>query len=211
MRLRKKWWARPEMEQNSKVKMLPKEFNGKWQQEFNNNNPIYLELGCGRGKFISDMAELNPDINFIGIDLKDEVLVRALRSVEAKEVENVRLIPMDITTIPDVFAKDEISRIYINFCNPWPKNSHKKRRLTHTRFLEKYKGFIKPQSEVWFKTDDTGLFEESVEYFENSGFEIKYITRDLHDTDFTDSIQTEYETKFMSFGMKIMFLIAKLR
>lgn len=199
------------MEQNSKVKMLPKELNGTWHEEFNNSNPIYLELGCGRGKFISDMADLNSKVNFIGVDLKDEVLVRALRTVEAKEVENVRLIPMDITYINDVFAKDEISRIYINFCNPWPKNSHKKRRLTHTRFLEKYKCFIRPQSEIWFKTDDIGLFEESVEYFESSGFEIKYITRDLHSSDFKDSIQTEYETKFMSLGMKIMFLIAKLK
>lgn len=191
--------------------MLPKELNGTWHEEFNNSNPIYLELGCGRGKFISDMADLNSKVNFIGVDLKDEVLVRALRTVEAKEVENVRLIPMDITYINDVFAKDEISRIYINFCNPWPKNSHKKRRLTHTRFLEKYKCFIRPQSEIWFKTDDIGLFEESVEYFESSGFEIKYITRDLHSSDFKDSIQTEYETKFMSLGMKIMFLIAKLK
>lgn len=210
MRLRKKWWARPTLEDSNMVITKPSEFKGRWKEVFENDNPIYLELGCGRGKFISSRAKENPNINFIGIDLKDEVLVYALRKVEETEVTNVKLIPLEIAFITDVFDKDEIDRIYINFCNPWPKKSHHKRRLTHTKFLEKYKTFIKPGTEIWFKTDDTELFEASQEYFKEGGFEIKYITYDLHNSDFTQNIVTEYEEKFTSLGMKTMFLIGKL-
>ncbi len=210
MRLRKKWWARPELEQNNKVIINPSESKGKWREIFGNDNPIYLELGCGKGRFISTRAKENPNINFIGIDLKDEVLVCALRKVEESEVNNVKLIPLEIAFITEVFDEDEISRIYINFCNPWPKKSHNKRRLTHNRFLEKYKTFIKPETEIWFKTDDKDLFEASQEYFKESGFEIKYLTYDLHEADFSENVVTEYEEKFTSLGMKTMFLIAKL-
>ncbi|MBU5590480.1 tRNA (guanosine(46)-N7)-methyltransferase TrmB [Clostridium sp. MSJ-4] len=211
MRLRKKWWARPEMEQSKEVVINPRELKGKWKEEFNNNNPIYLELGCGRGRFISNQGYENKDINFIGIDLKDEVLVYALRKVQEKEVENVRLTPLEIAFITEIFDKDEISRIYINFCNPWPKKSHNKRRLTHSRFLERYKTFLKPSSEIWFKTDDKELFEASLEYFKESGFELTYSTYDLHSSSFENNIMTEYEEKFSSKGMKIMFLIARLK
>ncbi|NLZ49243.1 MAG: tRNA (guanosine(46)-N7)-methyltransferase TrmB [Clostridiales bacterium] len=211
MRLRKKWWARPEMEQSPCVIIEPKQFKGKWQEVFNNSNPIHLELGCGRGRFISTKADENRDINYIGIDLKDEVLVYAVRKVVEKELDNVKIIPMNINWIGDVFDKDEISKIYINFCNPWPKLRHNKRRLTHSNFLRIYKSFLKPSSEIWFKTDDQGLFSDSIVYFEESGFEIKYITYDLHNSGFEQNIVTEYEEKFTSLGMKTMFLIAKLK
>lgn len=211
MRLRKKWWARPEMEQSPWVVIEPKEYKGKWQELFNNSNPIHLELGCGRGRFISTKAEENRDINYIGIDLKDEVLVYALRKVVEKEVNNVKLIPMNINWVGDIFDKEEISKIYINFCNPWPKLRHNKRRLTHSNFLKIYKGFLKPNSEIWFKTDDEGLFNDSIVYFEESGFEIKYLTYDLHNSDFDKNVVTEYEEKFTALGMKTMFLIAKLK
>ncbi|MDT8719119.1 tRNA (guanosine(46)-N7)-methyltransferase TrmB [Clostridium sp. 19966] len=211
MRLRKKWWARPEMEASPKVIINAEELKGNWNKEFKNANPIYLELGCGRGRFIKNNAELNPEINYIGIDLKDEVLIYALRKAEELESDNVRLIPLNIVKVSELFDSDEISRIYINFCNPWPKERHKKRRLTHTNFLNMYKKFIKPNSEIWFKTDDTGLFEESKIYFEESGFDIKYITYDLHNSDFKENIVTEYEEKFASLGMKTMFILAKLR
>ncbi|MBU3192810.1 tRNA (guanosine(46)-N7)-methyltransferase TrmB [Clostridium algidicarnis] len=213
MRLRKKWWARPELEQSKEVITEPKLLKGNWKEEFKNNNPIYLELGCGKGKFIGTQAQANKDINFIGIDLKDEVLVYALRKVNEveREVDNIRLIPLEIAFIEEVFDKNEIDRIYINFCNPWPKLSHNKRRLTHSRFLERYKTFLQPESEIWFKSDDKDLFDASLEYFNESGFELLYHTYDLHNSDFKENVMTEYEEKFRSKGMKIMFLRAKLK
>lgn len=211
MRLRKKWWARPEMEQSEYVITTPKQFKGQWKEVFKNPNPIHLELGCGRGRFITTKAEVHPNINYIGIDLKDEVLIYALKKVEDKELANVKLIPMNISWVEELFEKDEIEKIYINFCNPWPKLRHNKRRLTHNTFLQRYKNFLKPGSQIWFKTDDEGLFTDSQVYFEESGFEIKYITYDLHKSDFDKNVVTEYEEKFTSLGMKTMFLIAELK
>lgn len=216
MRLRKKQWARPEIEASSFVITNPAEYKGKWAREFNNPNPIYLELGCGMGKFISENAFNNPEMNFIGIDLKDEVIMRAKRNVEKKLMYNgegpinVRLIPLEISFIEKVFEGDEISKIYINFCNPWPKISHNKRRLTHKIFLTRYKTFLRPHSEIWFKTDDLDLFEASQEYFKESNFTINYLTYDLHKSDFKYNIETEYESKFTILGKPTMFLIAEL-
>jgi tRNA (guanine-N7-)-methyltransferase len=210
MRLRKKWWARPELESSSFFITNPREQFGRWNEVFGNDNEIHLELGCGRGRFIREKAKLNPNRNYIAIDLKDEILIYTLRGIIEEELENVRVVPMNIQLIEGIFSKDEIGKIYINFCNPWPKDRHKKRRLTHSGFLSLYKQFLKPEGEVWFKTDDTGLFEESIEYFKESDFEIKYLTYDLHNSDFKENIVTEYEAKFTSLGMKTMFLIAKL-
>lgn len=210
MRLRKKRWARPEMEESPLCITNPSEYKGRWKEVFKNNNDVYLELGCGRGEFVSKIAARNPDKNFIAIDLKDEVLVLALRKVVESEITNAVIVPLQIAFINDVFDKGEISRIYINFCNPWPKDRHKKRRLTHTKFLTKYKEFLRESSEIWFKTDDDELFTESLDYFSECGFEIKYITYDLHKSDFKGNIETEYEKKFSSQGIKIKFLIAKL-
>ncbi|NLC66746.1 MAG: tRNA (guanosine(46)-N7)-methyltransferase TrmB [Clostridium sp.] len=207
MRLRKKWWARPEMQQDSKVIFKPENFKDKWKYEFKNNNPIHLELGSGKGQFISSLSTENKQVNYIGIDLKDEVLVYALRKVNQVESDNVRLIPTFIEGVDNIFGTDEISRVYINFCNPWPKAAHNKRRLTHPRFIKKYKGFIKKGSEVWFKTDDLDLFNDSLEYFENEGFNELYKTYNLTQSNFEENIQTEYEEKFISFGKKINFAI----
>ncbi len=211
MRLRKKWWVRPELEKNQVVVINPKDNKGRWSEVFGNGNDICLELGCGRGGFIAARAEEEKDKNFIGIDLKDEVLICAMQKVNDKELTNVRLIPMNISWVADIFGKDEISKVYINFCNPWPKLRHNKRRLTHGRFLELYKGFIKPESEIWFKTDDKGLFEDSIEYFKENGFDVTYLTYDLHNSGFDRNVVTEYEAKFTSMGMNTMFLIAKLK
>lgn len=216
MRPRYKHWARPELEASSFVITNPFEYKGKWAEEFGNTNPIYLELGCGMGKFISENAFNNPDINYIGIDLKNEVLVGSKRSVEEKlnykgeGPINVRLIPLEIAFIEKVFDRGEISRIYINFCNPWPKIRHNKRRLTHTTFLSRYKTFLKPHSLIWFKTDDRDLFEASQEYFKSSNFSINYLTYNLHKSDFKYNIETEYEKKFTILGKSTMFLIAEL-
>lgn len=210
MRLRKKWWARPEMEASPLVITNPREYKGKWKEEFKNDNPVHLELGCGRGGFIAQKAVQNPDINYVAVDLKDEVLIYVLKKIEELEITNVRIVPLNIMFISEVFDKDEIEKIYINFCNPWPKERHNKRRLTHTRFLAEYKKFLKAGSEIWFKTDDTDLFNASQEYFKESGFAINYLTYDLHESDFDKNIMTEYEKKFTQLGMKTMFLIGRL-
>lgn len=211
MRLRKKWWARPEMEESPLVITEPREYKGKWKEVFNNDNEIYLELGCGRGEFVTKNAVDNPDKNYIAIDLKDEVLVYVLRKVKEAEIDNVRIIPLEIAFITEIFDENEISRIYINFCNPWPKERHNKRRLTHTRFLEKYKQFIKPGTEIWFKTDNRELFDASLEYLSNCNFQVLFYSYDLHNSSFQPNVMTEYEKKFTGEGMKIMFLKAKLK
>lgn len=211
MRLRKKWWARPELEESNLFIKKPQELKGRWKEEFGNNNPIHLELGCGRGGFLTQNCLKYPEINHVAVDLKDEVLIYGLRKLQEAEVTNGRLVALNIGFIADLFEENEIEKIYINFCNPWPKDRHNKRRLTHTRLLTEYKKFLKPGSQVWFKTDDTDLFNDSQEYFKNSGFELDFITYDLHNSDFDKNIMTEYETKFTNLGMKTMFLIATLR
>ena len=213
MRLRKKWWARPELESSDIFIQDPRSLKGRWNEEFKNDNPIHLELGCGRGKFLKEKCEKYPDINHIAVDLKDEVLVYTLRTVKSSEREltNARIVALNIAFIAELFDKDEIDKIYINFCNPWPKDRHNKRRLTHTKFLEEYKKFLKKGSQIWFKTDDRGLFDDSLEYFKESGFSLDFVTYDLHNSDFKDNIMTEYETKFTGMGMKIMGLVATLQ
>lgn len=214
MRLRKKWWARPELEASPLFKSIDeaREKKGKWNDEFKNDNDIFLELGCGRGGFTTELAKTNPDKNIVAIDLKDEILINALKNLQNSEIENARLIAMNIAFIAEIFEKDEISRIYINFCNPWPKDRHKKRRLTHSNFLKLYKQFLKPRTEIWFKTDDMELYEESFEYFEESGFEILYKTDDLHNSEYAErNIMTEYESKFKERGIKSKFIKAKLK
>ena len=205
MRLRKKRWARPELEQDSKVILAPAEYQGKWQELFGNSHPVYLELGCGRGRFIATLAELNQEINYIAVDTYDEVLVRVVRKINEGQLTNVRIIPMNIDKISSVFAQNEIERIYINFCNPWPSNRHHRRRLTHPDFLKMYKAFLQKGSEIWFKTDDDLLFAASLKYFHEEGFTELYKTYDLHQSGFAENIMTEYEEKFSSQGVQIKF------
>lgn len=219
MRIRYKKWARPELEASKFYIDNPEELKNKWKDEFENSqNPIHLELGCGKGQFISKLAVQNQNINYIAIDLIDAMLGLAKRNVEEEykqnnlEPENVLLTRFDIERIPLILGKeDNIQRIYINFCNPWPRGKHRKKRLTHTRQLEKYKEFLSENGEVYFKTDDDGLFESSIEYFKEAGFEIIKLTRDLHSEDIFDgkNIQTEHEKMFSEQGIKIKALIAK--
>lgn len=211
MRLRKKWYARPELEESPLFIKEPRELKGRWKEEFGNDNPIHLELGCGRGGFMVQKAALNPNINYVSVDLKDEVLIFAKRKIEEAELKNVRITALNISFIAEIFDKNEIEKIYINFCNPWPKDRHKKRRLTHTRQLEKYKKFLKHGAEIWFKTDDDELFEESLEYFKESNLEIKYITYDLHSSGFEGNVTTEHEEMFTAQGIKTKFLIAEYK
>jgi tRNA (guanine-N7-)-methyltransferase len=185
MRLRKKPWAKPELERDEKVIFNPIDFQGKWKEIFDNDFPIHLELGCGRGSFITQLAKLNPQINYIAIDIHPELLVYVLRKANDNKINNLRIIPMYIENIGSVFTFNEIEKIYINFCNPWPNKRHHKRRLNHPNFLKLYKSFLKENAEIWFKTDDEFLFEDSLEYFQSQGFREVYKTYDLQHSDLT--------------------------
>ncbi|MGI1660284.1 MAG: tRNA (guanosine(46)-N7)-methyltransferase TrmB [Desulfitobacterium sp.] len=205
MRLRRKAWARPELENDDLVIINPTDYKGRWREIFDNDLPIHLELGCGRGQFISQCAELKSQFNYIAIDLYDEVLVIALRKINEKNLNNVRIIPMNIAKLEEIFSPDEIEKIYINFCNPWPSRRHHHKRLTYPNFLRVYKKILKNRSEIWFKTDDDELFKDSLKYFENVGFREKLVDFDLHQSDFQENIMTEYEEKFSRQGIKIKF------
>lgn len=217
MRIRFKKWARPELEASNFYIDNPEEYKGKWKELFNNNNPINVELGCGKGGFISKMASNNADINYIAIDLVDAMLGLAKRNIENEynernlEMSNILITRYDIERILNIFdVKDGIEKIYINFCNPWPRGKHHKKRLTHTRQLEKYKEFLKDGGMIYFKTDDNNLFNDSLKYFKESNFKILKYTYDLQkEEDFWDNIQTEHEKMFMEQGIKIKALIAK--
>ena len=220
MRIRFKPWARPELEASKFYRDNPEELKDRWIQEFKNKeNPIHLELGCGKGNFISQLAVQNPSTNYIAIDLVDAMLGLAKRKVEEtyleanKEIDNVLLTRFDIERIMLILGKkDNIKRIYINFCNPWPKGQHRKKRLTHTRQLEKYKTFLANSGEIYFKTDDDELFQGSLGYFEESGFEIIAKTYDLHvEPIWENNIETEHEKMFSAEGIKIKALIAKIK
>ena len=217
MRIRFKKWARPELEASNFYIDNPEEYKGKWNELFN-NNPLYIELGCGKGGFFSKLASKNKNTNFIAIDLVDAMLGLAKRNIEQEykeqntQIDNIRITRYDIDRILNIFdSKDKIERIYINFCNPWPKGKHRKKRLTHTRQLEKYKQFLAPNGEIYFKTDDDDLFNSSLLYFEESGFDIIAKTYDLHKHPiFENNIETEHEKMFSEQGIKIKALIARI-
>ena len=218
MRIRYKKWARPELEASRFYIDNPEDKKGKWKEQFKNTEqPLHLELGCGKGQFIATLASSNLNINYIAIDLVDAMLGLAKRNIETVyqeknlQPDNVYLTRFDIERIPLILdPKDEVERIYINFCNPWPKGKHRKKRLTHTRQLEKYKTFLKPGGEIYFKTDDDDLFRASLGYLEECGFTILEKTFDLHQEPiFENNIETEHEKMFTEQGIKIKALIAK--
>lgn len=180
----------------------PKKYRGKWSKVFNNDNPIYIEIGMGKGDFIIENALINPDINFIGIEKFDSVIVRAIQKSNALELDNLRLLRMDAMDIDDVFCK-EIDLIYLNFSDPWPKDRHAKRRLTNYRFLERYDKIFKNRSHIIMKTDNNDLFDYSLESLTAYGYDINYVSRDLYKEDVSNNVQTEYEKKFVSKGIKI--------
>lgn len=218
MRIRNKPWAKEELLASYFYVQKPEDYKGRWKEFFNNENEhIYLELGCGKGFFVKKAAKQNQDINYIAIDLIDAILGMANRNIieefENKEVLNLALTRYDVEEINNILDKsDNIERIYINFCNPWPKPRHKKRRLTHTRQLEKYKQFLAPKGEIYFKTDDDELFRESLEYFKKAGFEVVKTTSNLNEEpDFWENIETEHEIKFKNEGIKIKAGIFRLK
>lgn len=233
MRMRFKPWARKELEESPFYIDNPQDYKNKWKTAFEISQDIYLELGCGKGNFIAQLSHRNQNTNYIAIDLVDAMLGMAKRNIEAaygirqstiaqqveneiekeKTIKNIKLVRYDISNISNIFGEqDEIKRIYINFCNPWPRGKHHKKRLTYESNLNQYKKFLK--GEIFFKTDDDELFRDSIGYFEKSGYKIERTTYDLaNETKFwngEDNIETEHEKMFKEEGIKIKSLIAKV-
>ena len=219
MRIRKKKWAEPELSVCGFFVKNPEEHTGQWKKAFKKEQPLYLEIGCGKGGFAGRLALENPDKNIIALDIKIDMLGVGRRTIvklfeengkTQDDITNLLLVNYNVEQLDKIItADDEIERLYINFCNPWPRPKHKKRRLTYCKKLEMYKKFLKKDAEIRFKTDDDELFDESLEYFKQSGYEIIYLTRDLHNSEVKDNIETEHEKMFSAEGIKIKYLIAK--
>lgn len=189
------------------IVLYPNNYKGKWNELFENQNPIRIEIGMGKGDFIIEMAKQNPNINFIGIEMFDSVIVRAVQKLEDQELNNLKLIRMDATYINDVFYK-EIDTIYLNFSDPWPKKRHSKRRLTSHEFLKKYDLIFKDDKRIIQKTDNIGLFAFSLQSLSTFGYVLDFVTLDLHGDKTEDNVMTEYEKRFVSRGIKICMLKA---
>ena len=204
MRLRHKPLAKDKiMNHPEYVIQDPFQWKGKWQELFGNDNPIHLEIGTGKGRFITEMAKRHPEINFIGIELYTSVIVTALEQALESEVQNLKLINDNAQKLEEMFAPGEISRIYLNFSDPWPKNRHEKRRLTYRTFLEMYERILGDGGDIRMKTDNQGFFEYSLISFSEYGLKLKDISLDLHNSSFEDNIMTEYEEKFSKKGNRI--------
>ena len=209
MRLRNVPGARETIIENQFSIQEPEQKKGKWAEVFGNDHPIHIEVGMGKGQFIIEMAKRNPEINYIGIEKYSSVLVRAVEKLEDFEQNNLRLIRMDAENIEEVFDKDEVDRIYLNFSDPWPKDRHAKRRLTSTRFLERYNNILTPEGRVMFKTDNKDLFDFSLEQVEEAGWILENHTYDLHHSEYNEgNVMTEYEERFSAKGNPIHKLIA---
>ena len=211
MRLRNIPGSREVIAESEFVIHNEEEKKGHWKEVFGNNNPIHIEIGMGKGTFIMESAKRNPDINYIGIEKYSSVLLRAIEKREQEpELPNLYFIRMDAEYIENVFDKDEVSNIYLNFSDPWPKDRNAKRRLTSDRFLKRYTNIMKKDGRVTFKTDNINLFEYSLETAKECGWKILYETRDLHKSEYNEgNIMTEYEKKFSQLGNKINMMIIK--
>ena len=174
----------------------------------NSARELHVELGTGKGDFITQIAVRNPQINFIGLEVEATCVLAAARKIREHNLPNVRLIVFDINHITEIFSPHEIDRLYINFCDPWPKKRHAKRRLTHAGFLEMYRAILKPDGEIFFKTDNRPLFDFSLEQFSAAGMSVRGVTNDLHADEPPENIRTEYENKFSAAGVPINFCVA---
>lgn len=212
MRLRNIPGSKEAIAQSVHVIQNPEESKGNWKKVFGNQNPVRIEVGMGKGRFIMDMARLNPEYNYIGIEMYDSVLLRAVQKLEQSDenLPNLYFIRMDARNLPEVFGKEEVDRIYLNFSDPWPKDRHAKRRLTSRQFLERYDQILTKEGQVEFKTDNRSLFEFSLEEIQATGWKLLAHTFDLyHDEDMIKgNVMTEYEEKFSSAGNPIHKLIA---
>jgi len=170
---------------------------------FQNDHPIYLEVGTGKGQFLTKMAQMYPNINFIGIEKYDSVIITALERAVELSVENVKFLNEDVSDLLEFFAKGEIERVYINFTDPWPKKRHEKRRLTYESFLKMYEKVLVEHGEIHFKTDNQALFEYSLHSFSKHGLILNNVSLNLHESDIENNVMTEYEEKFSQMGQRI--------
>lgn len=218
MRMRKKDWARPELAACPYYTDTPEALKGNWQAQYAKKQPLHLDLGCGKCTFLAELSFRHPEINYLGIDQSPDVLGVARRNIESRfqegerAVENVMLTAYDIEKIAAVLdeEKDQVERIYINFCNPWPKARHHKRRLTHTIQLLKYRKLLCEDGEIWFKTDNDDLFLATLRYLEEAGFEIYAKTFDLHAENDPKNIESEHEVMFTAQGIRTKALKARM-
>ena len=214
MRLRRKPWVDEAIHEFddfvfSRDSVLGEEKKGNWAKIFEREAPLYLELGMGKGDFMLGFCQTHPEVNFIGIELQQDVLFNAARKARDAKINNARLLVFDITDIQNIFDENEIDRIYLNFSDPWPKRRHAKRRLTHRNYLLKYKKLLKLNGELCFKTDNRPLFDFSIEEFAALNMETLDISYDLHAENRPDNIMTEYERKFSAKGEKICYYRGK--
>lgn len=210
MHMRTKKWARPELEACGKYTDSPENYAGKWKECFDRPEfPLHIELGCGKGVSTAKMIHDHPDINYLAIDIADNVLGDTHRNIlhenNGQEAGNAFIVKYDIEYINKIIKEqDKIERIYIHFCNPWTKRpKHEKRRLTHPRQLLQYRKFLSEKGEIWFKTDDDDLFADSMLYFKVCGFEPVYVTENLHASGFEPNYMSEHEMKFSAQGIPI--------
>ena len=211
MRLRNIPGSKEVIADSAYVIQNPQKNKGKWKEVFGNDHPVHIEVGMGKGRFIMDMARLHPENNYIGIEMYDSVLLRAVQKREKMEEElpNLYFVRMDARILPEVFEKGEVDRIYLNFSDPWPKDRHAKRCLTSRQFLERYSEILDSQGRVEFKTDNSGLFEFSLEEVKEAGWILEAYTFDLHHEKemMEGNVMTEYEEKFSSMGNPIHKMI----
>ncbi len=209
MRMRKKKNGASRMEACADYKIdNPELFRGKWKSEIADGKEIYLEIGCGKGTFVTELAKRNPDKFYIAMEIVPDVIMLAMEKAKAQEIENIKFVCFDAKDIENVFEKDELCGLYLNFSDPWPKNRHFKRRLTYVGFLEKYKTVIKSGGKICFKTDNRPLFDFSLTQFVEAKIPMSEVCTDLHSSMWeADNIHTEYEDNFSAKGFKINRLV----
>lgn len=209
MRLRHIPGSEKEIAESPFVVSAPEEQKGRWSQAFGNDHLIEIEVGMGKGRFIMEMARLNPEVNYVGIERYASVLLRGLQKRAAEELPNLLFLCVDARCLPAIFAPGEVKRIYLNFSDPWPKDRHEKRRLTSKEFMTLYSQVLSPGGFVEFKTDNRGLFDYSLTSIPEAGWEIRHYTYDLHNSDYAEgNVLTEYEEKFSALGNPIFKLTA---
>ncbi|WML59434.1 tRNA (guanosine(46)-N7)-methyltransferase TrmB [Neobacillus sp. PS2-9] len=204
MRLRHKPWAQDKLDQHPQfVVANPEMHKGNWHNVFEKNQPLHIEVGTGKGQFITGMAKANPDINYIGIELHVSVIVAALDRLIEADLPNLKLLNVNAADLGKYFSKNDVDRVYLNFSDPWPKSRHEKRRLTYKDFLKLYEDILVDGGEIHFKTDNQGLFEYSLTSFSAYGLLLKYVSLDFHNSGYEGNIMTEYEQKFSEMGQRI--------
>ncbi|ASI36103.1 MULTISPECIES: tRNA (guanosine(46)-N7)-methyltransferase TrmB [unclassified Exiguobacterium] len=204
MRLRHKPWALDYMKEQASIYIAdPATLKGNWSEEFKNEHPLYIEVGSGKGAFITGMAKQHPDINFIAIELFESVAVAIVQKLVEEPLPNVRVLTVDAKDLRDFFEKGEVTRVYLNFSDPWPKSRHAKRRLTYKTFLATYEDILPEQGQIHFKTDNRKLFESSLMTMSAYGMTFDWMSLDLHVNEPEDNVRTEYEERFSALGQPI--------